>query len=89
MGPVSGIVVYLLAWWVTLFAVLPWGNQPVAHPGPGHAPSAPANPRLRLKFIVTSAIAAVIWLVIFAMIKLNVVNFHDISVNMMRKDGFK
>ena len=61
----SGIMVYIIIWWLVLFTVLPWGNRPPAEPEPGHAPSAPENPRLALKAAVTSAIAAVIWLFVY------------------------
>jgi len=37
--------------------VLPLGATPEAKPTPGHAPSAPAKPRLKRKFILTSLIA--------------------------------
>lgn len=44
------IVAYAVCWWLVLFMVLPTGAQPPAMPEKGHAPSAPANPRLRKKF---------------------------------------
>jgi predicted secreted protein len=58
----SGIVVYVIIWWVVLFMVLPWGAGAPETPGPGHATSAPERPRLALKAGVTTAIAAVLWL---------------------------
>ena len=36
MGWVSGIVVYFLVWWVTLFAVLPLWVTPAEPGDPGH-----------------------------------------------------
>ena len=40
----TGIVVYVLVWWVTLFAVLPLWVTP-ADPGEiGHDPGAPQHP---------------------------------------------
>jgi predicted secreted protein len=58
----GGIVVYVIVWWMVLFAVLPWGNRPPEAPEPGHATSAPEKPRLLLKFGVTTLIATVIFL---------------------------
>ena len=65
MGWVASIFVYFLIWWVVLFAVLPWGVQVPDNPEPGHAPSSPINPHLALKFIVTTAVSAVIWVIVW------------------------
>lgn len=64
MGWGWGLFVFLLVWWTVLFAVLPWGIHVPEKTEPGHAQSAPENPRLLLKAIVTTAISAVIWLCI-------------------------
>lgn len=64
----EGIVVYVLAWWVTLFAVLPLWVKPADPDDPGHAAGAPQNPHLLRKAVVTTALAAVIWLVVFALV---------------------
>ena len=65
----TGILVYLVIWWLVLFTVLPWGNRPPANPEPGHATSAPERPRMWLKAAVTSAIAALVWLAIYLAIE--------------------
>lgn len=44
-------VTYSVCWWLVLFMLLPSGAEPVKDPETGHAPSAPANPRLRQKFL--------------------------------------
>lgn len=61
----GGIVVYVIVWWMVLFAVLPWGNRPPENPEPGHATSAPEQPRLALKFAVTTGIATLLFLMIW------------------------
>ena len=62
MRPVSIIVIYLLFWTLTLFAVLPWGVRTSAEAGedsiPGQAESAPVRPNLRVKALWTTAISA-------------------------------
>jgi len=65
----TGILVYVVIWFVVLFAVLPWGVKMSENVEPGHAPSAPANPRLWLKAGVTSVVALLIWLVAFYVIE--------------------
>ena len=79
MGPVSGIVVYLITWWVVLFMVLPLGVRTPDAPAAGHAPSAPARPRIRHKFLLTTIIAAVIWVVIYAIIEAELISFREMA----------
>ena len=79
MSLVSGIVVYLITWWLVLFAVLPWGAAPPEQVDKGHAPSAPARPRLRMKFLVTTGVAALVWLVIFVTIESGVISFREMA----------
>ena len=43
----------------------------------GNAPSAPANPRLKQKFIATAVVAAIIWIIIEVLIVSDVISFHD------------
>jgi predicted secreted protein len=76
MGWLSGILVYFLIWWVVLFAVLPWGVRVPENPEPGHAPSAPSNPHVGLKLIVTSAVAAAIWTGVWYALSVGWISFH-------------
>jgi predicted secreted protein len=68
MGWVTGIVVYVLVWWVTLFAVLPLWVTPAEPDDPGYAASAPQRPRLLLKVAITTMVSAVIWLGIYLLV---------------------
>ena len=54
------IVVFTVVWWVTFFAVLPWGVRREENPDVGHDPGAPSNPMLWRKAAVTTVIAIVI-----------------------------
>jgi predicted secreted protein len=65
MGWVTGVVVYILIWFVTLFAVLPLWVAPSQPDEPGFAAGAPQRPLMWRKVGVTSAVAAVIWLGVF------------------------
>jgi predicted secreted protein len=56
----QAIVTFAVSWWLILFMVLPWGAQPSADPPPGTVPSAPARPRLLLKFAITTLLAALV-----------------------------
>jgi predicted secreted protein len=61
----SQAAIFLLIWFVILFAVLPWGVRPSAEPEPGHDPGAPANPQLGRKAIATTVISLLLWGVYF------------------------
>ena len=64
------IALYAICWWIVLFTILPLklGAQP-APPGNdpfAEAAGAPSTPRLKLKFLVTTVISAVIVGAIYA-----------------------
>jgi predicted secreted protein len=65
----QGAIVFILVWWVTLFAVLPLWVSPAEPDDPGHAAGAPQRPRLALKALITTLIAAVVWLAIFFVLR--------------------
>ena len=68
MGWLTGIIVYILIWWVTLFAVLPLWVTSAAPDEPGYAAGAPQRPRLLLKAAVTTGVAALIWLAVYVVV---------------------
>lgn len=76
MGIVSGITVFIITWWVVLFAVLPWGVRPPETPGEGHAPSAPEKPMLLKKFLWTTGITTVLWIAIYLAIDAEIYSFR-------------
>ena len=65
MGWLAGLFVYLIIWWVVLFAVLPWGVRVPDEPEEGHASSAPENPRLWTKVLVTTVVSLLVWLLVY------------------------
>ncbi|QQP92118.1 DUF1467 family protein [Skermanella rosea] len=76
MGWVTGIAVYFVVWWTVLFAVLPWGSHAPEEPEPGMAAGAPAKPRIGLKFLVTTGVAAVVWLIIYFIVTSGLISFR-------------
>lgn len=58
----TGLMVYLVIWWIMLFAVLPLGVRRVENPGPGEDRGAPENPQILRKAVITSLVAAVLWI---------------------------
>ena len=71
-----GISSYVIVWWIVLFAVLPFGVHHAGKGDPGHAAGAPADPRLKLKLAITTALASVVWLLAYEAIRLDLVNFR-------------
>ena len=67
MGPVTGIAIYLVLWWVVLFTILPLGMQSHHEAGidlkDGGDPGAPVNPNLKKKFITTTWVSGVVFFV--------------------------
>ena len=60
----TALAAFFLIWWVSLFAVLPWGVHSQHEGGemaPGTDPGAPTSFRLGRKLLWTTALAAVIY----------------------------
>lgn len=77
MNWLVGIGMYVVLWWIAIFAVLPWGVKPSPLGDPGHAAGAPANPRLLLKAAITSVVAAVLWLIIYWAVTSDLIDFRS------------
>ncbi|WP_454917171.1 DUF1467 family protein [Xanthobacter sediminis] len=57
------VAIYFVVWWITLFAVLPWGVRPQGEGTdrpPGTDPGAPVRPWLGRKMLATTLIAVFI-----------------------------
>lgn len=77
----SGLLTYGIIWWVVLFAVLPWGvRTPEPHEvQAGHASSAPVNPMLWRKALITTLIAAILWLGVYALVASDLISFRAMN----------
>lgn len=72
MGITTGILVYILTWWMIWFMILPIGVRTQHENGegvPGTPKSAPVNPLILKKMAATSIVAALVWGVIFYLIE--------------------
>jgi predicted secreted protein len=76
MGWVSGVFIYVLIWFVVLFTVLPWGVKIPDNPEPGHAPSAPINPRIGVKLVATSLVSVVVWAIVWYVMQSGWISFR-------------
>jgi len=82
MTPITGVAIYITVWWTVLFAVLPWGVQTHHEAGidrgDGGDPGAPVNPNLKRKFITTTWISVLVWLLIWALIHFRLVSLPSL-----------
>ena len=58
---IGSIFIYIVVWWVVLFAVLPFGVRQQESVEPGHDPGAPAVPHLKRKIVATTLVTFVLW----------------------------
>lgn len=83
MPIVTAIAIYFILWWVCLFLVLPWGIRGQHEDGDivkGSEPGAPTVPNMKRKVIYTSILSAIIWVVIFVVIKFQLVSLDSIPL---------
>ena len=81
MGITGSIIVYVMIWWVIFFSVLPVGirsNKEVFKDKIGGAdPGAPKNPKIGKKFLITTLITTIIFLVIYYLVKIDMLNLRE------------
>ena len=78
MGWLTGLLLYVVIWWVVLFAVLPIGTQPIAEPDAYTGwRGVPARPRLGIKLLATTLIAGLIWGGCYAVISSPILSFRS------------
>lgn len=90
MDPVSGVVVYIMIWWVLFFMALPIGAQSAHEAGEntevGNTSSAPLKHNLKKKIIYVSFLSALLWFGAYGLIRAEIVNFYDMAYEMMEQD---
>ena len=66
MGITGSIIVYVLIWWIIFFSVLPVGIQSnkekFKEKIEGIDPGAPINPKIGKKFLITTLITSIIFI---------------------------
>jgi len=72
----SGIVMFVIIWWMVFFAVLPWGVRRAGEESLGHDAGAPVRARIALKAAVTTGIALLLFGVAYWLVESKYVSFH-------------
>jgi predicted secreted protein len=77
----SGIVVYVILWWLVFFMSLPIGVRSPHETGeavePGNDTGAPVRPRLAVKFLAATVIAAALWGAAYWMITAGIISIRN------------
>ncbi len=76
MSVTMGLALYFIIWWTCLFAVLPFGVRTQGEAGeivPGTPESAPATPRLARVAAITTAVATVVFALVWLALKMKLV----------------
>lgn len=81
MTVLTAFFIYLLIWWVVIFAVLPLGIERHEEHGKGYDAGAPKNANIKKKLILTSAISAVILGIIIAGVELGIIRWTEWFAN--------
>ena len=83
MGPVSGLVLYLVVWFLTFFVLLPIKIQTQGEAGStveGTHHGSPEKHHLKKKAWITTGIAFVIWAVLAYIILTGAITVRDIDM---------
>ncbi len=81
MGITGSIIVYVLIWWIIFFSVLPIGIQSKKEKFiekiDGVDPGAPNNPKIGKKFLITTIITSIIFIVIYYLVRFDLLNLRE------------
>ena len=75
------ISMYVVIWWIVLFAMLPIGVRTQAEEGevsPGTPESAPHQPRLLPKMLATTVVASIVFAAVYVIIVHRVITLDQI-----------
>ena len=81
----TGIAIYFTIWWTVLFSVLPIGVTRHAEAGidkgDGGDPGAPVDPKLKKKFITTTIVSTILWVILFLIIHFKLITLPPVPAS--------
>lgn len=82
----TGAGVFLIIWWTALFAILPLGGKTYWSEGQdvpvkGMDWGAPIKPNLKRKFLITTGISVVLWVLLWACLHFHWIHLPDFPHN--------
>ena len=82
MSITTALAIYFILWWLTLFAVLPWGVRSQHESGdvtPGTEPGAPALPRIAAKLMWTTIVSAIVFALLYIVYVNRLITFEAVD----------
>jgi len=80
MSTTGSLIVYISIWWIVFFSVLPIGiksqNAKFGDELQGNDRGAPKNPKIGKKFLITTLITSIIFLIIYYLVSQNYLNLR-------------
>jgi len=81
VGITGSIIVYVLIWWMIFFSVLPVGihsnKEKFREKIEGIDRGAPNNPKIGKKFLITTIVTSIIFMVIYYLVKFDLLNLRE------------
>ena len=78
MSITGSIVIFVIIWWIVFFSLLPMDvNRDKNRKIEGEDPGSPENPKIVKKFIYTTVISTVLFLIIFHLVQNNYLNLRN------------
>ena len=71
-------IIYIIIWWIVFFAILPIDvNRKKTVKIDGEDPGSPENPKMLKKFLYSTGITTVIFIIIYLLIKFEYLNLRN------------
>ncbi len=78
MSITGSIVIYVIIWWIVFFSLLPIDvNRNKNIKIEGEDPGSPENPKILKKFMYTTILSSVLFLIIYYLVKYNYLNLRN------------
>ena len=81
MGLTGSIIIYVMIWWIVFFSILPVGiksNKDIFKDSlEGFDPGAPKNPKIGKKFLITTIITSILFILIYYIVKFGFFNLRN------------
>ena len=81
MSLAFAVAIYVVIWWIVLFAMLPIGvrtSEEGENASPGTAESAPHLPNLLPKMVATTVVSSIVFAALYAIIVYHVITLDQI-----------